>query len=245
MSHFTALVIMPKAWVVDQALNIWEQIDASVTEEKAQEIVSSLVARYDENVAVEPYETECYCVNTAAAKSASDRADAEFGTLADLRKSFVSPIPEGAKVAFDSVAEQVQVVNDAWRAHIGPRIEAERRYLHEHPDYGKGEPTCEECHGSGKRTTTYNPLSKWDWWQIGGRWQGSMTTDGRDVFQLSELQNGWKVFAIVTPDGEWHAEGDMGWWGMTSNEDDKWDRRMYELASAFPEHMGVLIDCHI
>jgi hypothetical protein len=34
------------------------------------------------------------------------------------------------------------------------------------------DPDCEECHGSGTHPSQYNPDSKWDWYQIGGRWDG-------------------------------------------------------------------------
>lgn len=35
--------------------------------------------------------------------------------------------------------------------------------------------------------TRYNPLSKWDWWSIGGRWQRSLlTVDGADLFIIGQ-----------------------------------------------------------
>jgi hypothetical protein len=36
---------------------------------------------------------------------------------------------------------------------------------------------CKECQGTGTRITTHNPSSKWDWWQIGGRWTGALVPD--------------------------------------------------------------------
>lgn len=34
----------------------------------------------------------------------------------------------------------------------------------------------------GNELTTYNPDSKWDWWVVGGRWSGEITTkDGKEV----------------------------------------------------------------
>ena len=44
-------------------------------------------------------------------------------------------------------------------------------------DWGKaGEAMtdCEDCNGSGTSVTTYNPESKWDWYQVGGRWEGEL-----------------------------------------------------------------------
>ena len=39
---------------------------------------------------------------------------------------------------------------------------------------------CEDCEGSGTRVTTYNPASKWDWYQVGGRWEGELV-EGYDA----------------------------------------------------------------
>lgn len=93
--------------------------------------------------------------------------------------------------------------------------------------------------------STYNPKSKWDWYAIGGRWHGDLTEDGRNVFPLTDLASDWSTYAIVTPDGEWHSRGRMGWFACSTDEDDQWDAKRYELASAFPDHVGVLVDLHI
>ena len=50
-------------------------------------------------------------------------------------------------------------------------------------DYGaKGEPlaSCDECEGLGTVLSTYNPASKWDWYEIGGRWEGELV-EGYDA----------------------------------------------------------------
>jgi hypothetical protein len=87
--------------------------------------------------------------------------------------------------------------------------------------------------------------AKWDWWVIGGRWNGEATENGRNLFPMTDLRQGWSAFAILTPDGIWHAEAEMGYWAMTRNEDDQWDKRQYEIASAFPEHWAAWLDLHI
>lgn len=55
-------------------------------------------------------------------------------------------------------------------------------------------------------------------------------------------------FAIVTPEGEWIEKGQMGWWGMTTNEmsDEEWDKKFFEYVSSLDkDNRVVLIDCHI
>lgn len=42
--------------------------------------------------------------------------------------------------------------------------------------------TCYTYNENGDELTTYNPDSKWDWWVVGGRWSGEITTkDGKEV----------------------------------------------------------------
>lgn len=72
-----------------------------------------------------------------------------------------------------------------------------------------------------------NPNAKWDWYSEGGRWGGYLTNkDGgkTDCDLLTEID--WEKmyednnipFCFVGTDGVWYEKGEMGWWGMTSNE---------------------------
>lgn len=53
-------------------------------------------------------------------------------------------------------------------------------------------------------------------------------------------------FALVTPDGEWHAQGRMGWFGCSSDElsDDDWLERVRSLVSANLDTLAVACDLH-
>lgn len=370
MTHYSVLVILPKG----------------TTEENAEAVTAQLLAPYDENIEVEAYEQECYCVNSQALLDAGKQTDAKFGSMDFMRKSFVKP-------------ENEADIQPAWEAFIAPRLDALYKYSLEHPMHNKPDPECPECHGSGKRSTTYPcsvwrlvdgtgqevaryrgdeilpgvraysgqryrllsheeqgsglPLlvlqrmsqeekqtenagvtlgidteqhiqdhpgsissaerntervvrnmppstddvsrqasvggprssdgesegaalyelqhgtrtdggrsdeargsnrvlearliggARWDWYQPGGRWDGDATADGRNFFQVSELRPDWSAFAIVTPNGEWHEKGKMGWWAIVTDEKKNWPAEMYELASAFPEHNALYLDCHI
>lgn len=87
--------------------------------------------------------------------------------------------------------------------------------------------------GQYQRRTTYNPKSKWDWYRIGGRWDGDiqekkdelMTDNGFNfhspcriedniaaIDELLERDDPYVPFAILTPEG-WIGKGDMGWFG--------------------------------
>jgi hypothetical protein len=159
----------------------------------------------------------------------------------------------------------------------------------------------------GNIYSTYNPNSKWDWYEVGGRFSGMLKRkDGGDcdaaivsdidfsddeavyyrslrfwdevVEKRKETHVGdeffsfykpeyylefygdretyaksmaaWSTRAVVTPDGEWHEPGRMGWWGMSSDTPDSskdWYAKFRErfIDSADPNWILTIVDCHI
>ena len=104
-----------------------------------------------------------------------------------------------------------------------------------------------------------NPNAKWDWYQIGGRWAGSLLfkegkkgTKGEPSLLMKDFEytensadQGIKkdidlekmrkediipTFAILI-DGKWYQEGEMGWFGMASNLKDskEWHKEFDKL----------------
>jgi hypothetical protein len=60
----------------------------------------------------------------------------------------------------------------------------------------------------------------------------------------------FKTYAVITPDGRWHAEGKMGWWGFSSatNKDSLSFVNQYKkkfIDTAEPEWTITIVDCHI
>ena len=58
------------------------------------------------------------------------------------------------------------------------------------------------------------------------------------------------TYAVITPDGEWHQKGEMGWWGTsseTANESLDWDLHYKErfIDVADPDWTLTIVDCHI
>ena len=46
--------------------------------------------------------------------------------------------------------------------------------------------------------------------------------------------------------GNWLSRGDMGYWGMSSNEDDTWEEKAYEFLTNLPDDtLLTIVDCHI
>lgn len=59
------------------------------------------------------------------------------------------------------------------------------------------------------------------------------------------------TYAVITPDGKWHAPGNMGWWGMSSEtpeEERVWELNYYDrfIKPAIENNWYmVIVDCHI
>ena len=61
-----------------------------------------------------------------------------------------------------------------------------------------------------------------------------------------------RMSAITTyayiKDGEWHGRGDMGWWGMSSNDvpEETWGKQFNDMIESLPETAWIsIIDCHV
>lgn len=64
----------------------------------------------------------------------------------------------------------------------------------------------------------------------------------------TDSTGGFYPYAIVDKDGSWHGEGDMGWWGISTNEMPRndWNAIVQKfIQSLEPEDYLVCIDCHI
>lgn len=129
----------------------------------------------------------------------------------------------------------------------------------------KPDSTCETCSGIGVQTSTYNPLSKWDWWSFGGRWNGNIKNKYRgdksgfnfddeyrtlheNLVQVELLiKRNIVPFAILTPDGEWIDQGNMGWWAVVTDEVNPkvWERSCQKVYEKYSDCLAVGLDCHI
>jgi hypothetical protein len=70
---------------------------------------------------------------------------------------------------------------------------------------------------------------------------------GRETFIQNRINSVGVPYAFVK-DSEWVGKGDMGWFGMSSNDldENEWNKKFHEmLASLDPETIVTLVDCHI
>ena len=166
---------------------------------------------------------------------------------------------------------------------------------------------------TGKKGYWDNPNAKWDWYQIGGRWNGMLVSRGEatrgdpslfggqgyeddeydscltkdidfeemekrrlesmepfeDCFERKfykkeyfdrmyptkeayiKAKTEFSTYAVITPDGEWHAKGKMGWFGCSSEtpEESEAFRAGYKERFIDPAIENgwylTVVDCHI
>ena len=161
-----------------------------------------------------------------------------------------------------------------------------------------------------------NPNSKWDWYQIGGRWSGffkikdnpkypddiiigapgvfgnkpitgyadsirlcDIDFEGMKKDKIERAEKNWEAaqnetdksslhwkygiekdeakeefiensakfttYALIK-DSEWYAKGEMGWWAVSSNEDENWAEEFDKMIKSLPEDtLLTMVDCHI
>lgn len=250
MSHFVVLVVVPK---------------------DRKEMVHELLAPYDESIRVPEYEEKCYCVGLKAKTDAKEAARKVFGTEGNIKQSIeerddIKELRAKGRELLSKEFIELQKLSDAevaLRKNIDSIIEQEmeiafkpfNEYFEtahkQHPMKDKPDPACSECNGTGIVMSTYNPKTRWDWYEVGGRWNDFLEL-GNNYAPIPDFIKALKeredcVYAIVTPDGEWHQRGEMGWWGMSSNEDKDWDEKMFKILEGYDnvEYIGVIVDCHI
>lgn len=88
---------------------------------------------------------------------------------------------------------------------------------------------CNGCEGEGTR---FDPPHEF------GHYKG-------DILPTKSVPKDYAPFAIVTPDGEWHEHGKMGWFAIVSDEDDGWKEKATAIINDFrKDTISVLLDCH-
>ncbi len=240
MSHFLHVVLIPK----------------DTQAEAMEAYIERVLAPYNENIEVPEYDEKCGCIGSIAREAGWKAADA-VEDIAALRKAHWAAYPEGN--------------DEVWAEVIRPRELASAAAVFAHPMKDKHNPDCEGCNGSGTYRSTYNPQSKWDWWVIGGRWDGwvqkAPRDDGDGGFNFgdehhqlannsvqAETLKKWihkneqhTPHSLMTIDGMWHEQGEMGWFACVSNEKEEknWTEIVVELLDNAGPCWAVGVDCHI
>lgn len=200
--------------------------------------IEELLAPYDEELQVEPYKSFL---------SKKDTGSMAMSVLPTLKGVFEKMIAEAdnykGEARYEFIDKQESEVADAlspldllclagqvsqYHGGVGGGLEDDRLYY----------------------LTTYNPMSKWDWYSVGGRWSGRF--DWKDTAALDEVAESLiedTPFALIVPSGEWHESGSMGWFGSVSDEKpkDEWQGRVREAITPWlnKDATVTILDLHI
>jgi hypothetical protein len=129
--------------------------------------VDRLLAPYDESLEVEAYLEECWCLNREATDQSRAEIDEATRELAAKNRQLSEQCNKNPVQGKALVAERQRVNRDIHTLR--------QRIIRQHPQYGRPDDRCDDCRGSGKIETTYNPNGRWDWWQVGGRFTGMLS----------------------------------------------------------------------
>lgn len=184
MSHFFTVVILPK----DVSISIFFSIGSIPDVVKTE--VEKLLAPFNEELEVPKWWAKCYCVGHDAKAEVRKQADKEFGTIDSIRKKFHEDntylydkqdklekelsADRKNKEKGKELIELEDKLEKMWVDGLKPREEKERELLFVHPKVNTPRTACEQCAGTGEYETTSNYFAKWDWWRIGGRWDGEI-----------------------------------------------------------------------
>lgn len=162
MSHFLLAVLLP----------------GPLERDAAEQALEPLLAPFDENLSVPAYQTDCFCVGWAARSAAREQLDAAQPRLARRRKHLrrrqqqLHEQARGADADQAALQRSARRLEQAWQRWHGDEQAAREQLERSHPLYGRPDPGCENCAGSGRYRSEANPQGRWDWWQVGGRWTG-------------------------------------------------------------------------
>jgi len=59
------------------------------------------------------------------------------------------------------------------------------------------------------------------------------------------IERGVIPHAFITPDGQWHERGQMGWWAVLITENERWDAQARKILANHPGHHVLIVDAHI
>lgn len=81
-------------------------------------------------------------------------------------------------------------------------------------------------------------------------WKKSYYTDNyKNAEDYAKRNSAFSTFAVVTPDGEWHERGEMGWFACSSETPEEgraWDEGYMDfIKNANPDYIFTMVDCHI
>lgn len=199
--------------------------------------VEELLAPYDENIVYAPYVQ--YTREQAIAKIRKEIEDYKNGLYAEYLSN-----PKKYEESHSNVEHINYLKNE-----FPKKLEWTDDECYEDIKWSFDEDMVKS---NGDLLSIYNPNSKWNWYTIGGRFNNYLKTlSGKTTNEDYVSKIDWEdilPFAFVTPIGEWHERGKMGWWACVFNEKatDNWKSEFKEfLGSLDKDTIVTVVDCYI
>lgn len=206
--------------------------------------IYDLLAPYDESIEVEPYVE--YTKEEAIAKVREEIEDYKNEFYAEYLKN-----PEEYENKNGDDKEHIEYLKNEFPKKLN--WTDEQCYNYKKELYGD-----DMIDEDGNLLSTYNPDTKYDWYEVGGRWDGGIPMKTNMKLEIKSC-NECKVsqidmdkisspYAYIDTDGIWHERGEMGCFGMSSNDKDKdsWDDEFKKfIKNQKKSTIVTLVDCHI
>lgn len=98
---------------------------------------------------------------------------------------------------------------------------------------------------------TFNPEAKWDWYEIGGRWDGFLPNNVMSARSLLSSHKLRKLLPhdFLTPDSEWHTREayvarDWLHGRLRRKSEQRWLKELREALRTYADHLVVCVDIH-
>lgn len=169
MSHFVL-------FCVPNEENSKQLLARSITPEQA---IEPMLEPYDEQTQVEEYEVDCSCICLNRHRLLNEACATKFGDDYIHVKRSEHKEWRQANLSEEELREfSGEKSNKHWQSILATFISFSDQIEAEIDHRDKSEminTDCEDCNGTGIVKTRYNPKSKWDWYQVGGRWTGFLS----------------------------------------------------------------------
>ena len=206
--------------------------------------IDTLLAPYDENIVVEPYVE--YTKEEAIANVRKEINDYKNGAYAEYLKN-----PEDYEKKHGHMKSYMEYLKNEFPQKLNWTDEQCYNYKKEFYD-------PDMIDKDGNLLSIYNPKSKWDWYEVGGRWDGGIPMKTNIKLEIKSC-NECKVsqidmdkisppYAYIDTNGNWNERGKMGWFGISTNDKDEksWDDEFKKFINNQKKSTIVtLVDCHI
>lgn len=256
MSHFTGLVILTPEYAKTHDLE--ESLD-----------------QYYEGREVDPYKvkdvSDADKVSFISYYKDKENGDHDYGTMCEfiVQAEFVMSFKDYQKkyghnnynsyLCFIAMNENKDEFAEFWKNKFPEAFADFDRFYEEHGKDWNGNDWVKNAEtGVWEAWSTYNPDSKWDWYDTMGRWSGFIKTKSGEFVneamfgEIDFTDDKSDCFSLKNPpycvviDGKWYEKGQMGWWGISTGDKENWDEEFAELITNIPDDSEVYnIDFHI